>query len=329
MANLQLSIAIGPYDHVRDVLDGTVPVQGIDLTVLKLQPEEIFYRFTHYREWDVSEMSFGKVISLISQGETGIVPIPVFPSRVFRHSSLYLPKDSKITSIEQLAGKRIGVPEWAQTASVYSRGMLMHEYGVDLKSVHWHQGGVNEAGRQEKVKLALPDGVRLTVVKDRSLSDMLLSGDLDAVLSARPPTPFTKGAGTIRRFFADYRGAELPYWRKTGIFPIMHVIVIRRDVYEKNRWVAMNLYKALEESKNNSLERMQDVTASLYPLPWMAENTQVSKELLGEDFWPYGIEPNRKTLDAFVKYAHEQGISHRPVSVEEMFPREVQTKFKV
>lgn len=329
MTNLQLSIAIGPYDHVRDLLDGTIRAAGIDLTVLRLQPEEIFYRFTRFREWDVSEMSFAKVISLASQDEGGIVALPVFPSRVFRHSSIYVRAGSSISSPAQLAGKRIGVPEWAQTASVYSRGMLQHEYGVDLKSIHWHQAGVNEAGRVEKVKLNLPDGLRLAVVKDRSLSEMLLAGDLDAVLSARPPAPFEAGDKRIARLFPDYRAVELPYWRKTGIFPIMHVVVVRRDVYERHRWVAMNLFKAFEAAKNESLKRLTDLTASLYPVPWMAENTGTSQELLGGDFWPYGIAPNRTTLEAFARYAWEQGICHRRVTVEELFPPEVQTSFKV
>lgn len=329
MANIQLSLAVNEYDHVRDLLDGTVRVEGVDLTVLRLAVEEIFYRFTFHREWDISEMSFAKVISLASQDDPGLVPIPVFVSRVFRHSSLYVRADSGFTSPEQLAGKRIGVPEWAQTASIYSRGMLMHEYGVDLRSIHWHQGGVNEAGRVEKVKLALPEGLRLSVVRDRSLSDMLLAGELDAVFSARPPAPFTAGDGRIRHLFDDPRAVELAYWRKTGIFPIMHVVALRREIYERHRWVAMNLFKAFEEAKNRSLTRASDLALSYFPLPWARDQAELSRAMLGADFWPYGIEPNRTTLEAFALYAFEQGVCHRKLEVEELFPPEVRTRFKV
>jgi 4,5-dihydroxyphthalate decarboxylase len=329
MPNIPLSLAVGDYDQVRDLLDGTVRADGIDLTALRLSPEEIFYRFTRHREWDVSEMSFGKYISLASHGDDSLVAIPVFPSRVFRHSAIYVRSDGAIAAPGDLSGKRIGVPEWAQTAAVYVRGLLAHEYGVDLKSVHWHQAGVNEAGRIEKVKLDLPAGLRLTVVPYRSLSEMLLAGALDAVLSARPPASFTAGDGRIRRLIPDHRAVEQAYWKKTGIFPIMHVIAIRREVYERNRWIAMNLLKAFEQAKNRSLARIADMAASHYPLPWLADHATVSQAMLGSDYWPYGIEPNRTTLEAFALYAFEQGVSSRKLAVESLFVPEVQSSFKV
>lgn len=329
MPNIQLSLAVGNYDHVRDLLDGSVTAEGIDLIALRLPPEEIFYRFTRHREWDVSEMSFGKYVSLLSQGDDSLTAIPVFPSRAFRHSAIYVRADAGITAPEQLAGKRVGVPEWAQTATIYVRGMLAHEYGVDLASIHWHQAGVNQAGRIEKVKLDLPKGVRLSVVADRSLSDLLLAGELDAAISARPPAPFTAGDRRVRRLFEDYRSVELHYWKKTGIFPVMHVAALRRDIYARHRWVAMNLMKAFDAAKNRSLARAADVTASHYPLPWTADYAGLSRAMLGEDFWPYGIAPNRTTLEAFTQYAFEQGVCHRKVSVEELFAPEVQSSFKV
>jgi 4,5-dihydroxyphthalate decarboxylase len=329
MPNIQLSFAINPYDHVRDLLDGTVRADGIDFTFLRAPTEEIFYRFVRYREWDVSEMAFGKLITLISHEDKSVVAIPVFPSRVFRHSSIYVRSDAGITRPEQLAGKRIGVPTWSQSASMYSRGMLAHEYGVDLASIHWHQGGVNQPGRLENVTFKLPEWLRLTRVPDRSLSEMLLAGDLDAILSARPPTPFDAGDPRVRRLFQDYRAAELAYFKKTGIFPIMHVIAMRREIYERHPWVAMNLYTALEAAKNGSLDRLKSITESSIPLPWILEQTQQSRSMLGEDFWPYGIEANRKTLEAFTQYAFEHGICPRKVAVEELFPPEVQTFTRV
>lgn len=329
MANIPLSFTINPYEHVRDLLDGTVRVEGVDFTFLRMPTEEIFYRFVRYREWDVSEMPFGKLVALISQGDKSIVAIPVFPSRVFRHSSIYVRSEAGITRPEHLAGKRIGLPTWSQSASMYTRGMLAHEYGVDLKLIHWYQGGVNEPGRVENVDLKLPQWLRLTRVADRSLSEMLLAGELDAVLSARPPTPFTQGDPRVRRLFEDYRAAELAYWEKTGIFPIMHVVGIRREVYERHRWLAMNLFTALETAKNRSLDRLKSITESALPLPWVPESTQTSRRLLGEDFWPYGIEPSRKTLEAFTQYAFEHGVCPRKVAVEELFAPEVQTFTRV
>ena len=329
MANLQLALAIGEYDHVRDVLDGTVSVDGVDLTVLRLPVEEIFYRSTFHREFDVSEMSFAKIVSLVSQDDRGFVPLPVFPSRAFRHSSIFVHADSRLTDPRELAGKRVGVPEWAQTAAVYSRGMLVHEYDVDLASIRWYQAGVNEAGRREKVTLKLPRGVELTVMPDRSLSQMLLDRELDAVFSARPPAPYLAGDSRIRRLFTNSQAVEEAYVRKTGIFPIMHVVALRRELYQRAPWLAMNFLKAFDEAKRRSLRRLADRVASFYPMPWMEERMREMQQLLGEDPWPYGVEPNRVTLDAFLQYAFEQGVCHRRLEPEDLFPPEVGSRYKV
>ena len=329
MAKVPLTLAIGEYDHVRALFDGTVPVMGVDLTVLRLPIEEMFYRFLLRGEFDVSEISFAKLVALEAQGDSRFVPLPIFPSRVFRHSSIYVRGDGDIGRPEQLAGKRVGVPEWAQTAAIYSRGLLAHEYGVDLASIHWHQAGVNEPGRREKVTLDLPAGFRLTVVADRSLSEMLLAGDLDAILSARPPAPITAGDSRVRRLFADYRDVEVAYARKTGIFPIMHVIALRREVFDRDRWLAMNLFKAFDEARLRSLERAADITASFFPLPWVPDELRRARELFGADPWPYGIEANRTTIDAFLNYAFEQGVCRRRLTAETLFPSEVQEMFRI
>jgi len=323
---LSLTLAIGDYEHTRDVVTGQVPVQGVSLNVLTLPPEEAFFRFTFFREWEVSEMSMGKYVSLRSQEDNGIAAIPVFPSRVFRQSMIYVRDGSWIDRPEQLKGKRIGIPEWAQTAVIYSRGYLTHQAKVPLGSVEWVQAGVNQAGRVEKVKPKLPDGVRLRPEPRHCLNDMLLAGDIDAVLSARPPRDFGSG---IRRLFPDYEAIEADYFRETGIFPIMHVIVIKTEVLERHPWLAMNLYKAFEEAKRRSLARLSDITASHAPLAWLATYTERMKGLFGEDFWPYGLEKNRTTLQAFVDFAFEQGVCHRRLELEELFPKQVLTSFKV
>jgi 4,5-dihydroxyphthalate decarboxylase len=326
MEKVALTLAMGDYEHTRDLASGRVAVQGASLNVLTLPPEEAFFRFTHFREWEVSEMSMGKYVSLRSQDDDSLAAIPVFPSRVFRHSMIYAREGGMVDRPEQLAGKRVGIPEWAQTAVIYARGYLAHQVGVALDSVEWVQAGVNEPGRAEKVKLKLPLGVRLRPEPDRSLNEMLLAGDLDAVLSARPPRGLGKG---IRRLIADYEGAEEAYYRETGVFPIMHVIVIKADVLACHPWLAMNLYKAFDEAKRRSIERLSDITASHAPLPWLAPYTERMKALFGEDFWPYGLEKNRNTLQAFVDFAFEQGVCHRRVTLEELFPRQVLTSFKV
>lgn len=326
MGKVSLTLAIGDYEHTRDLATGEVPVQGASLNVLHLPPEEAFYRFTFYREWEVSEMSMGKYVSLRSQNDKTITAIPVFPSRVFRQSMIYVAEGSEFVKPEQLKGRRIGVPEWAQTAVIYARGYLAHQAKVPVASIDWVQAGVNDPGRVEKVKLKLPKGVRLRPEPARSLNDMLLAGDLDAVLSARPPRGFGKG---IRRLFSDYEAVEQAYFEKTGVFPIMHVIVVKTDVLESHPWLAMNLYKAFEEAKQRSIARLSDITASHAPFAWLGPYTERMKRMFGEDFWPYGLEKNRTTLQAFVDFAYEQGVCHRRLDLEELFPRQVLTSFRV
>ncbi|MFQ5841314.1 MAG: 4,5-dihydroxyphthalate decarboxylase, partial [Thermodesulfobacteriota bacterium] len=260
MHKIHLTLAIGDYDHVRDFAQGDIRAEGIEITYLKLQHEEIFYRFIYFREWDVSEISMAKYVSLISQNDESLTAIPVFPSRIFRLSSIYVHRDGDIHKPEDLAGKKVGVPEWAQTASVYTRGYLVHQVDIPLQDIDWYQAGVNQAGRTEKVDLKIPKGVRYTPVPDRSLTELLLSGDLDAVLSARPPRYFLDGKPEIVRLFPDYRTVEEAYWRETGIFPIMHTIAIRADVLKRYPWVAMNLFKAFEGAKRRSIERALDMS---------------------------------------------------------------------
>ena len=311
---LPISLAISPYEHTRDLRP-----EGIELNVLDLPIEEIFYRFTHFREWHASEMSFGKVISLMSQPKPEIICIPVFLSRVFRHSAIYVRPGIK--SPKELEGKRVGIPEWAQTAGIYMRGMLQHEYGVDLARIQWFQAGVREPVRAGKVKLNLPAGVSIQPMPERTLADMLQKGELDAVISARE----VPGV----RLFQDYRAAEAAYWKKTHIFPIMHVLAIKRDAYERDRWIAMNLFKAFEEAKNRSLARVSEFGLSHLPIPWVPDHVRQWRELAGEDFWPYGIEPNRPTLEAFLQYGFEQGVATRRLKVEELFAPETLERAKI
>ena len=329
MNPLPLTLAISDYDHVRDLVEGRVKPEGIALTLLSLPIEEIFYRFVLHREWDVSEMAMGKYVSLRSQGDASLTALPVFPSRVFRHSSIYVRSDAALAGPADLRGRRVGVPEWAQTAAIYSRGFLQHQYGVPLAEVRWVQAGVNEPGRTEKVELRLPPGVTVERPQGKSLDGMLLAGELDAIMTAHPPASFEAGDPRVRRLIADFRPVEEAYWRETGIFPIMHCVALKSSVLEAHPWVAMNLLTAFEEAKRRSLRRTFEATASRFPIPWHFEHAREHASLFGGDYWPYGIERNRTTLEAFLRYAHEQGVCHRLLQPEELFPKEVRTAFKI
>ncbi len=329
MSRLRLVLAISDYDHVRDLTSGAVAADGIELVHLDLPVEEIHFRFTQFHEWDASEMSLGKYISLLSQDDRSMVAIPVFPNRAFRHSSIYVRAGSGLSDPARLAGRRVGVPEWAQTAGIYARGFLVHQYGLRLTAIEWWQAGVNQPGRIEKVELRLPEGLRLHRAPEKTLSGMLLSGEIDAVMSAHPPEPFERGDPGVVRLFGDAPAVEEAYWRTTGIFPIMHVVALRRDVYERDRWVAMSLYKAFDEARRRSVRRAFDVMASRFPVPWMADYAARWAERFGPDYWPYGLEPNRTTLEAFCRYALEQGVCHRKVTPDELFVPEVSRVFRV
>ena len=329
MTKLKLTIAMPDYDIVRDFMSGRVTAEGIDATFLTFPVEEIFYRFLMHREWDGSELSFAKYASLRAQGDDSLIGLPVFPSRMFRHSSLFVRRDGPIKAISDLKGKRVGVPEWAQTAAVYSRGFLAHQYGLDLRSIEWVQAGTNEPGRVEKVELQLPQGLKLSRVPERSLNEMLLSGEIDAVLSARPPAAFSAGDPNIRRFFENFLEIEAEYYRETGIFPIMHVFALRKEVLEKSPWAARNLFKAFEEARRRSIERALDATVPMFPIPWGAEYARRGMDLFGSDYFAYGVEPNRKTLAAFLLYAYEQGVCKRHLAVEDLFPKQMFGSYKV
>lgn len=327
--NVRLSFAIGNYEHVRDFMDGIVCAEGIDTVALDLPIEEIFWRFLHDEEFDVAELSLGMYTSLVSRGSSPYIAIPVFPSKMFRHSAIFVHADSDIATLEELRGKRVGLAQWSQTAATFVRGMLVEQAGLDLAGIDWYQAGVNEAGRTDPAVLKLPSSIRLTPMPDRSLDAMLANGELDAVISARPPRSSSGPTPRIRRLFEDYVPLERSYFAETGIFPIMHVIAIRRAVYDANPWIARNIFAALDRSRARSTERIADETASRIAVPWLRAHIAQTAAVLGPDPYAYGIEANRTTLEAFVRYAADQGVAHRRVGVEELFAKEFQTEFRV
>jgi 4,5-dihydroxyphthalate decarboxylase len=329
MGVLRLSIATTDYDHFRDFRLGTVQAEGIEHVWSVLGHHEVFARFTANREWDVAELSIAKFAAQVTRDEPDIVGLPVVCSRVFRFGAFYLNRRSGIETAEDLRGKRIGSPEWAHSAAVYMRGWLHNEVGVKLDQVEWYQAGANSPGREEKVELSLPDGVRLTRVSDRSLSDLLAAGDIDCALIARPPTCFLRGHPDIVRLYPDFETRELAYYQQTGIWPIMHIIAMRRRILDENPWVARNLYNAFLESKNRSVERLLDPAVSRYPLPWLPAYGRRMADLFGGDPFPYGIEANRATVGQLLSYAHQQGIAHRLATPDDVFPTGIMTKVVV
>jgi 4,5-dihydroxyphthalate decarboxylase len=329
MSAVQLTIATTDYDHFRDFRLGLVRAEGIDATWLTLGHHEVFARFTFNREWEVSELSFAKFLAQVTREDADIIGLPVVCSRVFRFSSFYVNRNSGIKTAKDLKGKRIGSPEWAHTAAVYMRGWLADEHGVGLKDVHWYQAGANEAGRIEKVELNLPKGVTLTRVADKSLSEMVASGEIDCALIARPPNSFLQGHPDVVRLYPDYLAMEEEYYARTKVWPIMHIIAIQKRVLDRHPWVARNLYNAFIESKRRSLERLFDPAVSRYPLAWLPTYARRMRDLFGGDPFPYGIEENRPTLEQFLRYTHEQGIAHRLAKPEEIFPKGIMTSVRV
>jgi len=327
--SVKLTIATSDYDHFRDFRLGDVRAVGIETTWLTLGHHEIFSRFTFNREWDAAELSFAKLMAQVTRKKSDIIALPVICSRLFRFSSFYVNRKNKIRTAKDLKGRKIGSPEWAHTAAVYMRGWLMHEGGVALADIDWVQAGTNEAGRIEKVELSLPKGVTLTPMPDKTLSGMIASGELDAVIIARPPDSFRQKHPDVMRLFPDYEALEQRYYQDTRVYPIMHVIALRKAILDGAPWVARNLYNAFEESKRRSLERILDPAVSRYPVPWLTNYARSMQEMFGGELFPYGIEANRPTLELFLRYVHEQGIAHKLAKPEDIFPAGIMAPVKI
>jgi 4,5-dihydroxyphthalate decarboxylase len=324
--NVKLSIATTDYDHFRDFRTGAVTAEGIDHTWSMLGHHEVFARFTLNREWDVAELSCAKFSAQVSRENADIIGLPVICSRLFRFSSFYVNKNSKIKTVQDLKGKKVGSPEWAHSAAVYMRGWMQNEQGVTLQDVHWYQAGANDPGREEKVELTLPEGVKLTRVADKSLSEMLASGEIDCAIIARPPTCFLEGHPDVVRLYPDYLKMEEEYYTRTKVWPIMHIIAIQKHILDKDPWIARNLYNAFLESKRRSIERLMDPAVSRYPLGWLSTYARKMRDTFDGDQFPFGIDENRATWEALALYTHQQGLAHRHLKPEEMFAKGVMTK---
>ena len=330
MSKLRLSLACWNYDRTRALMDGSVQPDGIELNYLNLPVEETFFRMLRNREFDVAELSLSSYTVSTFREPRPFIAIPVFPSRMFRHSSIYINADSGIREPKGLIGKRVGTPEYQMTAPVWIRGILSEHYGVPVDSVTYCTGGEEETGRSEKIKLDLPPNICVEPIgPDQTLSSMLANGDIDALHTARMPSTYGRGDGKVRRLFTNFPEVEKQYFRSTGIFPIMHTVAIRREVYEQNPWVAQSLYKAFVAAQKLMYEDLYVTAALKTMLPWLTAHVEEARSLMGDDFWPYGFEPNRKTLETFLRYHFESGLSKRLRTPEELFAPETLEAFKI
>ncbi len=318
MPDLRLSLACGPYDRTEALRQGVVRPEGIDLVYIPIQsPPEIFARMVTNASFDASEMSCAHYLIHRTRGDFPFVAIPVFPSRMFRHGYIFVNTSAGIRGPKDLEGKRVGIPEYSQTAAVWLRGLLQHEFGVELETIRWYAGGINAIGRPD-VLVHHPAGVSITRVMDRPLNDLLVAGEIDALIGARRPSAFGRDP-RVQRLFSNYREMEREYYQRTGIFPIMHTVVIREEIYRQHPWVADSLYKAFVQAKEWCLAQMKFSSSLRYTLPWMHADLEEMNEVFGADPWPYGVSANRKTLQTLGDNLVEQRLVREPFTVDRFF----------
>lgn len=319
MSKLHLSVAMGDYDRTRPLLDGSVQIDGVDPVYMTLSPEEMFFRAFRNEEFDVSELSFSSYLVKTAAGACPYVAVPVFLSRAFRHTSIYVRRD-RIKRPEDLRGCRIGIPEYQLTAIVWARALLQDDYGVRPDDVTWVRGGIDEPGRPEKIALRLPPGVVLeSAPHERTISDMLDTGEIDAFIAPRPPSGAAARNPNVGWLFPDPTAVAKDYYARTGVFPIMHVVGVRKTLATRHPWLPGAVYKAFSHAKTQALAHLADTSATKITLPFVEEQLKAARETLGADYWSYGIDVNRSTLDTFLRHHHAQGLSPRQLAVEEVF----------
>lgn len=320
MSKLQLSVAVGPYDRMRPLVDGEVQIEGVDPTFMLQEPEEIFFRAFRHADYDICELSLSSYCVKTATGTSPYIAVPVFPSRAFRHTSVYVNANAGIDKPEDLKGKRIGVPEYQLTANVWVRLFLEEEYGVKPSDVTWVRGGYEDPARVEKLKLNLPIDVKLeNAGEGKTISGMLEAGEIDALIGPRAPSCFDRGSPNVKYLFDNPQAAAADWYRRTKLFPIMHTLGIRRTLVERHPWLPASVTKAFEKSKAIALARLTDTSATKVTLPFIEDQLRAARELMGEDFWSYGFAANEHTMNRFLKRHHEEGLSNRLLDAKELF----------
>jgi len=320
MGKLELSVAVGDYDRARPLVDGAVQIDGADPVFMLLEPEEIFFRAFRHAEFDICELSLSSFSVKLAQGDNPYVGVPVFPSRAFRHSSIVIRRDRGIATPADLRGRRIGTPEYQLTACVWARALLEDEYGVKPADITWVRGGLSQPGRVEKITLSLPPEIRIESAPDgATLNAMLEAGDIDGIIAPRAPPALEHNLPTVGFLFSDPAQAAAAYFRRTGIFPIMHLLGIRRSLAERHPWLPFAVMKAFVQAKAIALAKLSDNAAPKVTLPFLEDQVRAARALMGEDFWPYGLDANRTVLETFLRHHHAQGLSPRRLAVEALF----------
>lgn len=320
MSKLTVSLAVAPYDRTRALFDGRVSIDGCTVVASALEPEEMFFRAYRYGDFDITELSLSTHLLTTARGDSPYVGVPAFLSRSFRHGSIFIRTDRGIRSPADLKGKLVGVPEYQQTANVWVRGMLKDEYGVAASDIKWRGGGMEEPGRAERTPITLPPHIELQrIPSDKTLSQMLAAGELDAVMGPRPPSCFDKPGVPVARLFPEYRAAEEAYFKKSRLFPIMHLLGIRKQLHERHPWLAANVYKAFVKAKDLAVADLQHAGRLAVTLPWVVAEYQATRVLMGDDYWSYGVAANQRELAAIGRYAVEQGLAAQPITPEQLF----------
>ena len=328
MSKLSLSVAVGPYDRTRALIDGSVQIDGVEPTCMTLPPEEIFFRALRHAEFDICELSLSSFTVKTAQGGGPYVGVPAFVSRMFRHTSIWVRTD-RIKKPEDLKGKRVGLPEYQLTANVWARAVLEEDYGVKPSDIHWIRGGIEDSDRPEKITISVPKDVRLdNAPAGKSISRLLADGEIDGFIAPRPPS-LPRNTPNVGWLFPDPAATASDYFKRTGIFPIMHLVGVRRTLVEQHPWLPGAVYKAFSQAKDKAIDMLADPSASKATLPFLEERVAQARALMGDDFWPYGLEANRKTLEAFLRHHHSQGLSARLVKPEELFHPGTLESFKI
>ncbi|WP_137046018.1 ABC transporter substrate-binding protein [Pseudolabrys sp. FHR47] len=328
MAQLNLSVAVGPYDRTRALIDRTVQIDGVDPTFMTLSPEEIFFRALRHAEFDICELSLSSFTVKTAQGGGPYVGVPCFLSRAFRHNAIWVRTD-RIKKPADLKGKKVGLPEYQLTANVWARAILEDDFGVKPSDIHWVRGGIADADRPEKIKITLPTDVHLEdAPAGKSISALLAEGMIDGFIAPRPPA-LPRDTPNVGWLFSDPVAAAQDNFKRTGVFPIMHLVGVRRTIVEQHPWLPAAVFKAFSQAKNVGLELLADPSASKVTLPFMEERVAEARATMGDDFWSYGLHANRKTLEVFLKHHHAQGLSSRLVTPEELFHPGTHEQFSI
>ncbi len=319
MGNIDITIAGGDYDRTRPIADGRVAVDGCNVTYLKMQPQELFFRAIRYAEFDVTELSISSYMLQVRRGVSPYTAIPVFLSRSFRHSNAFIRTDRGIKSPADLKSKVVGCPEYQLTAAVWLRGLLKDDHGVESWDMKWRTGGLEVPGREERTPITLPPEYDYAPIGNRTLSDMLEKGDIDALISPHDPSCLKRGAPNVARLWPDYRSEEQAYYKRTGVFPVMHLVAIKKALVAKYPWLPLTLYKAFSKAKDIAIEDLKFRTVPTATLPWLQAEVEATEASMGKDFWPYGFARNRDVLEKLIRYSSEQHLAEPGLKPEDLF----------